>query len=195
MNLPLPQSAATAVLLASLLLGGCATGPEVRADHDRTADFASYRSFGFASPLGTDRVGYQSIVSQHLKAAAQRQLEARGLRLDDAAPQLLVNFGAVLSDKLRVTSFPAVGMGWGYYGYRSGMYAGWPLYEQTMVTPYKEGTLNIDVVDAARRQLIWEAVVTDTVTQKTLDDVPAAVDAAVAAAFAKFPIPVVAGGK
>ena len=177
---------ATAGLMA---LGGCASGPDVRVDYDRTADFTGYKTFAFASPLGTDRGGYQSVVSQHLKAATQRELQARGMRLDPAAPQLLVNFNAALSDKLRVTRLPMMSMGVGYYGYRGGLYSTWPLYaDQTTVSQYKEGTLNIDVVDAARKQLVWEGVVTDSVTQKMLDDVPAAVNAAVKAAFAKYPV-------
>ena len=193
-----PAKAGGALLLTLLCgllaLGGCATGPEVRVDYDRTADFGRYKTFGFASPLGTDRGGYQSIVSQHLKAATQREMEARGMRLDSTAPELLVNFNAALNDKLRVTTVPTmtvgVGVGRGYYGYRAGMYSAWPLYaDQTMVTQYREGTLNIDVVDAVRKQLVWEGDVTDSVTQEMLDDVKAAVDAAVAAAFAKYPIP------
>ena len=181
-----PLAAATGLLA----LGGCATGPDVRVDYDRSADFTAYKTFAFASPLGTDRGGYQSIVSQHLKAATQREMQTRGMRLDPAAPQLLVNFSAALNDKLRVTTLPSSGLGLGYYGYRGGLYSVWPLYaDQTIVSQYKEGTLNIDVVDAARKQLVWEGVVTDSVTQKMLDDVPAAVDAAVKAAFAKYPVP------
>jgi hypothetical protein len=181
---------------ALLVLGACASAPEVRADFDRTADFSRYTTFGFASPLGTDRDGYQSIVSQHLKEATTREMQARGLRLDTSAPQLLVNFNATLNDKLRVSSAPTVTMGVGmggrrgYYGYRAGMYSAWPMYsDPTTVTQYKEGTLNIDVVDAARKQLVWEGVVTDSVTHKTIDNVQAAIDTAVAAAFAKYPVP------
>jgi Domain of unknown function (DUF4136) len=178
---------------AVLALAGCASAPDVRVDYDRTADFTQYKTFGFVSPLGTDRGGYQSIVSQHLKAATQREMEARGLRLDANAPQLLVNFNAQLNEKMRVTTTPVMtmgfGMGRGYYGYRAGMYSAWPMYmDQTTVTPYTEGTLNIDVVDAARKQLVWEGLVSGTVTQKTLDNVQPAIDAAVRAAFAKFPI-------
>jgi hypothetical protein len=186
----LPAAAAVSLLF----LGACASGPDVRADFDRSADFTQYKTFGFASPLGTDRGEVQSIVSKHLKAATQREFEARGIRLVTAAPQLLVNFNAHMADKLQVSSTPTavvgVGYGRGYYGYRAGMYSAWPMYaDQTTVTPYKEGTLNIDVVDAARKQLVWEGVVTDTVTQKTTDNVQAAIDAAVAAAFAKYPVP------
>ena len=182
-------------LAASLLaLGGCATGPDVRANFDGTADFTQYKTFGFASPLGTDRGGYQSIVSQHLKAATQREMEVRGMRLAASAPQLLVNFSGALNEKLRVTTTPSMGMGMGfgggYYGYRGGMYSTWPLYaDETTVRSYIEGTLNIDVIDASRKQLVWEGVVTGTVTQTNLDNVQPAIDAAVTAAFAKYPVP------
>jgi Domain of unknown function (DUF4136) len=179
---------------AVLALVACASAPDVRVDYDRTADFTRYKTFGFASPLGTDRGGYQSVVSQHLKAATQREMEARGMRLNVEAPELLVNFNASLDDKLRVTTAPTlatgVGVSRGYYGYRTGMYTAWPMYaDQTVVTQYKQGTLNIDIVDAARKQLVWEGVVSNSVTQKMLDNVPAAIDAAVAAAFAKYPLP------
>ena len=102
-----------AVIVSLLMLTGCATGPTVRVDFDRLADFTHYQSFGFVSPLGTDRGGYQSIVSQHLKAATQRQLEARGLHLDTVKPQLLINFYAQLNEKLRITTMPEARMGLG----------------------------------------------------------------------------------
>ena len=180
-----------AVIVSLLMLTGCATEPTVRVDFDRLTDFTHYQTFGFVSPLGTDRGGYQSIVSQHLKAATQRQMEARGLHLDTVKPQLLINFYAQLNEKMRITTIPTPSMGLGYYGYRAGMYAPWPrYYDQTIVTPYTEGTLNIDVIDAARKQLVWEGVVIESVTQETLDNLATAINAAVTAAFAKYPIQV-----
>lgn len=172
-----------------LALAGCASAPEVRANFDQSVDFKQYQTFGFVSPLGTDRGGYQSLVSQSLKAATQREMEARGMRLVTSEPQLLINFNGSLTDKLRISTMPAYPMG-GYYGYRGGMYSAWPLYiEQTTAYQYKEGTLNVDVIDATRKQLVWEGVVTDSVTQKDLDNVQTAISAAVAAAFAKYPVP------
>jgi len=174
-----------------LTLVGCASGPTVRASAEPGTDFAQYKTFAFMSPLGTDRAGYRSIVSQQLMAATQREMEARGMRRVDDSPQLLLNFGATLSEKLEVTTMPAPAYMYGapgYYGYRAGLYSTWAYYDQTRVWQYTQGTLNIDVVDAARKQLVWEGVVTDSVTQKDLDDVPTAISRAVAAAFAKFPI-------
>ncbi len=179
----------TVVAALLIALSACTSGPDVRVQLDRSADFSQYRTFAFVSPLGTDRDGYQSIVSQNLKAATQRELEARGLRLDNTAPQLLVNFNASLDDKLRVTSVPSASFGMGYYGYRYGMYSAWPMYsDSTIVHQYQQGTLNIDVVDAARKQLVWEGVVTKSVNQHDLDNMEAAINTAVAAAFAKYPV-------
>ena len=185
-----------ALAVSFTTLGGCASSPDVVADHDRSVDFAQYRTFGFFSPLGTDRGGYQTLVSQYLKASTRRQLEARGLTLDDAAPQLRVNFSARVDEKLRATTLPGPAWGMGYYGYRGGFYPAWPLYrDQTLVTPYNQGTLNIDLVDMARQQMVWEGVVVGTVTEQDTDNLPDTIDRAVTAAFGKFPIPAPAPAK
>ena len=172
-----------------LALGACSSGPDVRAMTDPSVNFSQYQTFGFVDPLGTDRAGYQSIVSQHLKDSTRRQMEARGLRYDATNPQLLVIFSAKLDDKVRVTSTPEPVMMGGYYGFRRGFYQPWPLYtESTDVSQYQQGTLTIDVVDAARKQLVWEGTATKAVTSKDSQNVGAALDSAVVAAFTKFPV-------
>ena len=187
---------AAALSAAALAVAGCASTPNVRVASDPSADFTQYRTFGFASPLGTDRGGYQSAVSQQLKTSARTQLEARGLRYVEADPDLVVNFSATLDEKLRVSTTPTATMGVGYYGYRAGMYSAWPMYQdQTTVTPYNEGTLNIDIADARRRQLVWEGVVRSTVTEKTRSNMGPALDSAVANAFAKYPVPAASPAK
>lgn len=181
---------------ALLALGACSTGPDVRSMSDPSVNFTQFQTFGFVEPLGTDRAGYQSIVSQHLKEATRRQMEARGLRYEAENPQLLVNFNAELNDRMRVTTTPAPMMWPGYYGYRRGFYQPWPLYSETTdVTQYQEGTLTIDVVDAARKQLIWEGTATKAVTTKEKQNIAASIETAVAAAFTKFPIAGPAAGK
>ncbi len=184
-----------AMAVTCLALSACANLPQVRASYDRSADFTQYKTFAFLSPLATDRDGYQSLVSQALKAATQREMEARGLRMDNNAPQLLINFNAALVDRTRISTSPVIvsgGLGFyggGFYGYRRGVYTLWPQHvEQTVVFNYKEGTLNIDVIDAARKQLVWEGVVTDSsVTRAELADLPASLSNAVKAAFASYP--------
>jgi len=107
--------------LAVAVLAACGTGPEVRADYDRSAPFDRYETFAFETPSGTDRPGYQAPVTRYLKVAARRELEARGMRYDEKSPQLRVNFNAKLADKTSVNApEPIAG---GYYGYRRGSYS------------------------------------------------------------------------
>lgn len=182
-------------IVSMMALAACATGPDVRVMADNSVNFSQYKTFGFVEPLATDKNGYQTIVSSTLKAATTREMQARGIQYDAANPQLLVNFNARLSDKMRATTAPmpvgfGYGYGGGYYGYRRGFYDPWPMYQnQTTVTEYTEGTLNIDVADAVRKQLVWEGVVTQAIGQSDYNNPGATIDAAVTAAFAKFPIP------
>ena len=191
---PVRHAFAFALLGAALVAAGCTSGPRVRAERDKTVDFSQYRTFAFADPLGTDRAGYQTMVSLYLKAATQRELEARGLRLVEAGPQLLVNFNGQLSEKFRTTTVPSSSISFGYghggyYGYRSGIYSTWPLYaSETQVTAYTEGTLNIDVIDAAKKQMIWEGVAVGRVTDQTMENLKPKIDEVVTAIFVKYPI-------
>jgi hypothetical protein len=176
-----------------LALAGCASGPTVRAVSDPQADFTAFRTFGFVSPLGTDRNGFVSQVSTAMTAATRREMEARGLVYAAEDPQLLVNFNAQLADRVRIDQQPSSMMrsNRAYYGYRRGFYTPFPTWQdQTTVTQYQEGTINIDVADAATRQLVWEGVVSQRMGSRENADLIAAIDRGVTAAFGRFPIAV-----
>jgi hypothetical protein len=171
------------------LLAACATGPKIRTDHDPGANFAGYRTWNFAPELGTDRAGYSTLVTSHFKNAVTREMQARGYTQSDQ-PDLLVNFYTTVRERTSVQSTPGMrlGMGFGYYRYRSGLYGAWPLYDHDVTsTTYKVGTASIDIVDAARKQLVWEGVAEGRLTDKMLDEPGPAISSAVADIFAKFP--------
>lgn len=178
------------VLLAALLLPGCATDPCVTVDRDPSVEVGRFETFAFFSPLGTDRGGYQTLLSERLKAATRTGLEALGYRYDEANPQMLVNFGARTDERIDVTTFPGAlpPPQFGYYGYRGGFYGGWPgYYDRTVVDQYQEGTISLDVVEAATRRLVWEGVAVGRVSRSAAQDPAAAVTAAVNAILAQFP--------
>jgi hypothetical protein len=186
------RSAYQTLLLACSLLGllvvaGCASGPTIRSNVDESADFTSFRTFGFFEPLATDREGYQSLISQQLVASADRELVARGLQRTDTNPDLLVNFSADLDQRLRVTQSPATPRR-NFHHHRQGFYSTWPMYQRTEIRQYTKGTLGIDVVDAARQQLVWEGFALGRVTQRTTDNIGPVLDSAVVDIFANFPL-------
>ena len=149
-------------LFAALLitLGACASRPDITTDYDHSTNFSNYRSFAFEPKLGGETAGYTSLTTQRIKAATQREMTARGYVYDEANPDLLVNFSAKLEDKVSVTQTPVpMSYYYGYYGYRAGLYAPWPGYTfDTNVNRYTEGTINIDLIDRQRRQMVWEGV-------------------------------------
>jgi hypothetical protein len=176
----------SSIVGALAMLAACGSGPEVRVDYDKSADFNRYNTFAFESPLGTDRPGYQAPVTRYLTAATRRELEARGMRYEERSPDLRVNFSANLAEKSSVNvPEPIAG---GYYGYRRGSYSTWSGYpwNETAMS-YTEGTINVDVVDAARKQLVWEGVVTGMVGEAQLANLQGSIDNAVKAAFEKYP--------
>ena len=177
------------LMTAFLVLAGCATTPNIRADYDRSANFSGYRTFGFPPETGTDRAGYSTLITGHFKRAVAREMEARGYRLDAEKPDLLVNFFASSTERTDVQSTPRISFGAGYYSYRLGLYTEWPLYGRDVTTDhYKVGTASIDVVDAARKQLIWEGRAEGRLTDRILDDPGPAIDKAVTDIFAKYPV-------
>jgi hypothetical protein len=176
-----------AILAVLGTLGGCASGPTIRVDKDPNVDVTRYRTFGFFEPLGTDRQGYESLLSQRLKEVTQSELEKHGYRFDQISPDLLVNFGARLSNRIQVTNVPAGFDTWGYYGYRRGLYRPWIGMNEQEVREYREGTLTIDLVDASEKQLVWQGMAEGRVTEETMSDVSAAVRTAVIDILAKLP--------
>lgn len=172
-------------LLGFLALTGCASGPTIRSNADPGVDFARFQTFNFMQPLSTDREGYQSFISRNLMVAAERELTALGLRRTDANPDLLVNFSANLDQRLRVTQTPQSSMG-AFGSHRRGFYSTWPSY-RTDVTQYTQGTLVVDVIDAARMQLVWEGVASQRITQSRAADIGPTIDTAMQEIFARFP--------
>jgi Domain of unknown function (DUF4136) len=179
---------ATLALACIGMLGACTSGPSTRSDFDRSANFTGYQTYGFVSPMGTDRGGNSTIMSGHFRTALSREMEARGYRMDAANPDLLLNVNTSTQDRTDVQSTPSASMGGGYYGYRGGMYGGWPMYGNDVTTThYKVGTANIDVVDAKRKQLVWEGIAEAKLTSKMLENPGPAIDGVVAEMFLKYP--------
>lgn len=176
------------VLLATTFaigLTACSTGPAIRTDADPGANLNSYKTFGFYDRLATDRNSYTTLVSTRLKDATRRELEKRGYQYAQN-PQLLVNFNVNVENRQDVRSTPAAG----YYGYRTGMYGVWGGYPQDIQTVhYQQGTLTIDLVDAAKKQLVWQGVAQGRIHKKAVQNPGPAIDKAVTEIFAKFPIP------
>ena len=169
-------------------LSGCASGPNVRSDFDKQANFEQFRSFAFASPLGTDKAGYTTILTERLKAATRLQMEQRGYVYDEKSPDLLVNFLTQISTQSEYVPPPPMPWGPNYYGYRMGFYGPWMGYQfPPEVIQYTQGVLNIDLIDAQKKQMVWEGVATTTINNVEQASSEAFIAPLVADIFKRYP--------
>jgi hypothetical protein len=179
------------VVAASLVLSACAA-PKIntRSQTDPSVNLASYHTYNFVAEPGTNRGGYSTPITSYFKTAISRELNARGYKLTEENPELLINFNTNAREQVDIRSTPSMSYGYGYYGYRGGMYATGPMYGGTDVSTvrYKQGTANIDVVDAAKKQLVWEGVAEGKITDTMMKNPQATIDTVITDMFANYPV-------
>lgn len=184
-----PPGAITIALCAVLFVAGCATNRESnnRIDYDRAVDFSVYRTFGFPEETGTDRGGYSTLVTSYFKNSVTTAMEARGYKYSEENPDLLVNFFMNTRERTEVRAGRDLSMGYGYYGYRYGLYNAWPMYDQDRTVTYKVGTINVDIVDAEKKQLIWEGVSEGRISEEAMANPRVTVNAVVTELMRQYP--------
>lgn len=184
-----PLTLAAPLLLMTLLLGACSSGPKIIANQDPVIDFTQYKTFSFVDPLSTDRAGVSGVVSGFLLTSTQAELEARGLTRA-ADPDLLVDFFVTTSQQYRASAGPSTA-GYVHRGY--GRYGTWGGYSMsastTSVTQSTEGTVAIDIIDRRLEQIVWEGAAKGRVKDQTRENLDKAVPMVVAELFAQFPVP------
>jgi Domain of unknown function (DUF4136) len=178
-----------ALVLGAAVLSGCATtsGPTNRIDYDKKADFSVYRTFGFPKETGTDRGGYSTLVTSYFKSAMTTAMEARGYKLTEEHPDLLVNFYMNTRERTEVRGDLDGRFGYGYYGYRRGLYDPWPMYNDDRTVTYKIGTINVDIVDAEKKQLVWEGVSEGRVSDEAAANPKVTINAVVTELMRQYP--------
>jgi len=171
------------------LLAACASGPDIRTDYDHTVDGSVYRTYGFFKPMGIEGENYSTIFGQTFREAISREMNSRGYT-ESATPDLLFNVSANMEEKVQVTQTSSPGY-YGYYGYRAGFYQPWGGYgwnNQTYVSQYTQGTINVDMVDRAQKRMVWEGVAIGRVNPKlTNAELRQRIDSGVTQMFATFP--------
>ena len=171
-----------------LIAAGCSSGPNLRSAYDDSVDFSQYKTYNYIDGAGPNSDNYQSLFSQYMVRAIDKEMTARGYTMSNA-PDLLVNFNANLTDKTKVTTSPSMYTG-GYYGYRRGYYDPWVGYgygTETHVSQYTEGTFNIDLIDPRTKKLVWEAVGVGKITEDTFENLEQKVAEGVPLYFNLYP--------
>jgi len=191
MKMPRPNLAlvGSMIVAASLVLSACAA-PKIktRSRTDPAVNLSTYHTYGFVTEPGTNRSGYSTPITTYFKTAITREMNARGYTFSETNPELLINFNTNAREQVDIRSTPTMSYGYGYYGYRGGMYAAGPMGSDVETVRYKQGTANIDVVDAAKKQLVWEGVAEGKITDTMMKNPQATIDTVITDMFAEYPV-------
>jgi len=184
-------------VVATVVLGGCATGFEATYDHDPANDFAAYKTFAWVSehPMkvgAVERIPSPLLESQ-IMVTVESALGAKGYKLisDLDSADFALSFTIGSRAEIKVDSYPSMSAGYAGYGYPrrwggwGGAYYGYGT--ETTVRQYTEGMLAIDVFDVAERRPVWHGVASKKISDSDRKDAGATVQAAVDAILAGFP--------
>jgi len=171
--------------LASLTGLLACSGIRVETDYDPSADFSNIRSFAWfdeRSGVQGDRADVSSLLDRRVRSAVDAELQRKGIaKVEKGTAQALVSYHLGVESKLDVNTM-TTGYGYGRYGRYSNIGT------TTTVTEYQEGTLLIDVIDPASKQMIWRGSGQARVREwSTPEEREKRINQAVTEILAKFP--------
>ena len=133
-----------------LLVFASCTSVRVYSDFDNKVDFSPYKTYAFHKN-GIDKVEISQLDKKRILNAIDRELSAKGMTKSEN-PDVLINIFTKEREKIDVNQF---NMGWGYgwgWGWNPFMWGG----QNTTTTSSTEGTLFIDLIDAKKKELVWQ---------------------------------------
>jgi hypothetical protein len=172
-------------VLGMALLAGCSQY-DIQHDYDMDSNFNAFKTYAWmprtitdASGSATTAVQNNSLLDKRIRSAVEAQLQVEGFVPNEESPDVLVVYHTGLKDKVDVTD-------WGYT--YAGSYWGGGLGRSVDVYQYTEGTLIVDLVNAANKQLVWRGSATGVVEPgRTPEQVEARINDVVQKIFDNYP--------
>ncbi len=127
--------------LLLLVFVGC-DSVRVASDYDKKADFTQYKTYAFYKN-GIDKVEISDLDKKRILRSIEESMAAKGFTKSET-PDLMVNFFTKSREEVNVNQF-GYGYGWGPF---------WGGYSNTYTNT--EGTLYIDLIDAKKKELVWQ---------------------------------------
>lgn len=135
-------------LVLLFLIASCSS-IRVTSDYDTATDFTKYKTFAFYKK-GIDKVEISDLDKRRILKAVEAEMLAKGF-VKSESPDILVNIFTKSRQKIDVYDTNSYYyMGWRpwYYGPNFGMH----------ISKYTEGTLFVDLIDAEKKELVWQGI-------------------------------------
>lgn len=141
------------VTLLALVVTSC-TSVRVASDYDKNANFNTYKTFAFFK-TGIDKAEINDLDKRRILRAIETELLAKGFTKSEN-PDMLVSIFTKSREKVNVynNGWGPYGYGWGWYPWYWGGYG----YGGSTVSTSTEGVLYIDLIDAKKKELVWQGM-------------------------------------
>jgi len=151
-------------VIVTMLASQKTLAQDVRYNFDNTADFTAFKTYKWVDNPKAEKMS--DLADRQFKAALDAELAKKGLtKVDSDDANLYFTYQAALHQEKQYTSYNS---GWGYG-------PGWRGYGGTgMTTGQTEtihvGALDLDMYDAAKKQLVWQGIVSKVIDPKAKPD-------------------------
>ena len=166
-------------VVALLLITSCVS-VRVVSDHDKEANFDSYKTFAFYK-TGIDKVEVSDLDKKRILRSIEKEMLAKGF-VKSENPDLLVNIMTESNKRVNVNNNAFLGYGWGWNPWYWG--GGVPY---SSVSTRTEGVLYIDLIDANKKELVWQGKGTGNLTQRSIEKKEARIQEFVAEIMKAYP--------
>ncbi|MFV9552396.1 DUF4136 domain-containing protein [Algibacter sp. PT7-4] len=141
-------------LLALLIIVSSCSSVRVAADYDKEATFNNYKTFAFFK-TGIDKAEISDLDKRRILRAIETELLAKGFTKSEK-PDILVSLFTKSQQRVDVYNNSWGMGGWGWGGFGPGW--GWGWNQQPSVSTSTQGHLYIDLIDANKKELVWQGM-------------------------------------
>lgn len=142
------------------LIASCSS-VSVNSDYDKNTTFDNYKTYAY-NKTRIDKVEISDLDKKRILRSIDEVMTTKGFTKSET-PDLLINFFTKEREQVDVNQF---NMGWGFgwgWGWNPWMWGG----NNINVSKYVEGTLTIDIIDAKKKELIWQGIGEGALTKCT----------------------------
>lgn len=165
--------------LLLLLMVSCSS-VSVFTDYDTKANFDNYKTFAFYKP-GIDKAKISDLDKKRIMRAIETELLAKGMT-KSKTPDVLVSLFTKSRERINVNN-NNIGFGFGY-AWNPWVWQGGT---NLNINQYTEGTLFIDIIDANKKELLWQGVGSGALTNRSPEYKEARVNEFVKEVLSKYP--------
>lgn len=167
-----------------IALGACSSVRVVKTEPSPNFALSNYRTFAFSDIESTGDIpqsGFYRSQIDALKKSIESELKNKGLRRVDTQPDLMMNIGIAVDEKTQtrqtnIRTDPPFYIGQRRYTWRS---------QEVPVGQYRQGTIDIHLIDPKRNEMVWQGIV-EGILPKKPEKLQKQIDEGMAKLFARL---------